>query len=89
MKENEMTENKEEVTFEPTSEERVMQVLAKLCDRLEKLPRIAIKDGQTSHKVDYDGIDAAMDEARSALNIPHQPVPAKPDLPWHFLKFYG
>lgn len=63
--------------------------LVTLCEKLEKAPRIAIKDGQTFHKVDYDEIDALIGRARTAHGIKHVPVPASTSLPKYTLKFWG
>lgn len=51
--------------------------LVTMCEKLEKAPRIGIKDGQTAFKVDYDEVDALIGQARKAHGIPHVPVPAK------------
>lgn len=65
------------------------EALNTLCDKLEKLPRIGIKDGQTSFKVDYDNIDALIGQARRTCGIEHAPVPPNPATSLYFLKYYG
>lgn len=64
-----------------STEEQAKQALIELCDRLEKLPRVAFKDGQTFTKIDYEEVDFLISEARKAIGVEHIPVPNKPDAP--------
>lgn len=57
-----------EPTKEPSKE---AQALKKLIENIERMPRRRIKDGQTFYYVDYDDVDAYIEEARKTIGEPH------------------
>lgn len=45
--------------------------LLELCDKLEKQPRRWLKDSQTYAYLDYENVDALIEQARKAVGVPH------------------
>lgn len=48
-----------------------MEALLKLCKQLENMPRHRIKDSQTHFYLDYDNVDALIEQARKSIGEPH------------------
>jgi len=55
----------------PITDTTAKDALIKLCKDLEKLPRHRVKDGQTFYYIDYDNVDALIEQARKSIGEPH------------------